>query len=208
MRIMSRPLAALLIIAPVFAPVLAQAADLHVEVDNPWVHATRVTLAPHEKLAPRDYAESVVVYLSDTGSHKDGDTAHFAPGTRIEENTTGHAAEEVIVELKPGAPPQPAHEYSRDPVKLDPAHHSVDFENARVRVLRTILVPHLKSPLHDHPAYVVVYLTELHTTMAITGGKTVDNPRRKGEVAWRNAMQHATENIGSQTASEIQIEMK
>jgi len=69
-------------------------------------------------------------------------------------------------------------------------------------------VPHLKSPLHDHPAYVVVYLTELHTTMAISDGRTVDNPRHKGEVAWRDAMQHATENIGSQTASEIQVELK
>ena len=190
------------------APVLAQAANIHVEVDNAWVHVTRVSLAPHEKLAARDYPESVVVYLSDTGSRKDGDTAHFAPGNRTEENATGHATEEVIVEFKPGAPPLPPHNYARDPVKLDPEHHIVDFENDRVRVLRTILVPHLKSPLHDHPAYVVVYLTELHTTMAISDGRTVDNPRHKGEVAWRDAMQHATENIGSQTASEIQVELK
>jgi len=190
------------------APFLAQAANIHVEVDNAWVHVTRVNLAPHEKLAARDYPESVVVYLSDTGSHKDGDTANFAPGNRIEENASGHAAEEVIVEFKPGAPPLPPHKYTRDPVKLDPEHHTVDFEDDRVRVLRTILVPHLKSPLHDHPAYVVVYLTELHTTMAISDGRTVDNPRHKGEVAWRDAMQHATENIGSQTASEIQVELK
>ena len=190
------------------AAALAQAASLHVEIDNPWVHVTRVILAPHEKLPAHDYSESVVVYLSDNGSRKDGDTAHFAPGKRSDENTTDHPAEEVIVELKPGAPPHPPHSYSRDPVRLDPEHHTVDFRNDRVRVLRTVLVPHLKSPLHDHPPYVVVYLTELHTTMAITGGRTVDNRRHKGEVAWRDAMQHATENIGSQTASEIQVELK
>ncbi len=190
------------------APVLAPAANTHVEIDNALVHVTRVNLAPHEKLPAREYSESVVVYLGDTGSHKDGDTAHFAAGTRAEENATGHAAEEVIVEFKPGAPPLPPHKYTLDPVKLDPEHHTVDFENDRVRVLRTILVPHLRSPLHDHPAYVVVYLTELHTTMAISDGRTVDNPRHKGEVAWRDAMQHATENIGSQTASEIQVELK
>ena len=201
---MLRALAALLAIAPG----LTQAATLHVEVDNAWVHATRIILAPHEKLAARDYPESVVVYLSDNGFRKEGDTAHFAAGKRGEENTTDHPAEEVLVEFKPGAPPLPAHSYTRDPVKLDPEHHLVDFENDRVRVLRTILVSHLKSPLHDHPAYVVVYLTELHTTMAISDGRTVDNPRRKGEVAWRDAMSHQTETIGAQTASEIQIELK
>ena len=189
-------------------PVFLQAATVHVEVDNAWVHVTSVNLAPHEKLDTRDYLESVVVYLTDTGTRKDGATAHFVPGKRTEENTTDHPVEEVIVEFKPGAPPLTPHAYTRDPVKLDPEHHLVDFENDRVRVLRTILVPHLKSPLHDHPAYVVVYLTELHTTMAITNGQTVDNPRHKGEVAWRDAMQHATENIGSQTASEIQVELK
>jgi hypothetical protein len=196
-------------VAPlIVAPAIAHAATAHVEIDNAWVHVTRVNFAPHEKVAPRDFRESVVVYLSDNGSHKDGETGHFAAGSRAEENTTDHAVEEIIVELKSKAPPFPPHSYTRDPVKLDAEHHLVDFENDRVRVLRTILVPHLKSPLHDHPAYVVVYLTELHTTMAITGGKTVDNPRHKGDVAWRDAMQHATENIGPQTASEIQIELK
>jgi beta-alanine degradation protein BauB len=194
--------------ALIIAPLLAQSATAHVEIDNAWVHVTRVDFAPHEKVVPRDFRESVVVYLSDNGSHKDGETAHFPAGSRAEENTTDHPAQEIVVELKPKAPPFPAHPYTRDPVKVDAEHHTVDFQNDRVRVLRTILVPHLKSPLHDHPAYVVVYLTELHTTMAITGGKTVDNPRHKGDVAWRDAMQHATENIGAQTASEIQIELK
>ena len=77
-----------------------------------------------------------------------------------------------------------------------------------MRVLRTVLEPHVKSPVHDHPAYVVVYLTELHTTMAVSDGRLLDNVRRKGEVAWRDAMRHSTENIGSQTAMEIQVELK
>lgn len=190
------------------APLAGQAAETKVVVDNAWARATRVVLAPHEKLAARDYPESVVVYLSDTASHKDGDTAHFDAGRRIEENTTGHPVEEVIVELKPNAPGFPPHSVARDPVKLAPVYHSVDFENSHVRVLRTILDPHVKSPLHDHPAYVVVYLTELHTTMAIKDGKTIDNVRHKGDVAFRDALSHVTENIGARRAMEIQIELK
>lgn len=190
------------------SPLAGEPAQVKVEVDNSWARATRIVLAPHEKLPARDYSESVVIYLSDTASRKDGDTAHFDAGRRIEENTTNHPIEEVIVELKPNAPGFPAHSVTRDPVKLDPVHHSVDFENARVRVLRTILDPHIKSPLHDHPSYVVVYLTELHTTMAMSDGRMIDNVRHKGDVAWRDALSHSTENIGKQRAMEIQVELK
>jgi quercetin dioxygenase-like cupin family protein len=75
-------------------------------------------------------------------------------------------------------------------------------------VLRTVLEPHIKSPMHEHPPYVVVYVTELHTTMALSDGRLVDNVRGKGEVAWRDAMKHSTENVGNKTAMEIQVELK
>jgi len=74
--------------------------------------------------------------------------------------------------------------------------------------LRTILDPHVKGPVHEHPSYVVVYLTELHTTMTLGDGRQIDNPRRPGEVAWRDALKHQTENIGEHRAVEIQIELK
>ena len=77
-----------------------------------------------------------------------------------------------------------------------------------MRALRTILEPGIKSPLHEHPHYVVVYLTELHTTMELADGRVVDNPRRPGEVAWRDALTHVTENIGEKRAEEYQIELK
>ena len=81
-------------------------------------------------------------------------------------------------------------------------------ENARVRAIRTVLEPGIKSPLHEHPHYVVVYLTELHTTMQLGDGRLVDNPRRAGDIGWRDYMKHATLNIGKETAVEIQVEIK
>jgi hypothetical protein len=113
-----------------------------------------------------------------------------------------------VVELKSETGHPKAAPISLDPVKLDPQHHTVPFENERVRVLRTVLEPHVKSPMHEHPSYVVVYLTELHTTMTLGDGRTVDNPRRPGEVGWRDGYKHVTENIGDHTAVEIQIELK
>jgi quercetin dioxygenase-like cupin family protein len=188
--------------AGVFACALS-AQQVSVEIDNPWVRASRVSLGPHEKLPLREYAARVIVCLN-----KAGDTAYFEAGKRTEENLSDNPLEEVIIELKPGAPKPVSPPITLDPVKLDPKYHTVDFENDRVRVLRTVLEPHIKSPMHEHPPYVVVYVTELHTTMALSDGRLVDNVRGKGEVAWRDAMKHSTENVGNKTAMEIQVELK
>ncbi len=111
--------------------------------------------------------------------------------------------------MKPGAPKAKGWPVALDPVKLDPKHHQVSIENARVpRAAHHIREPHLKGPTHDHPSYVVVYITELHTTMTLADGKQVDNPRHPGEVAWRDPYRHTTENVGDRTAVEIQVELK
>jgi len=157
-----------------------------------------------------------VVYLTDVHQsvdgvetvHKAGDVAWLEATRHAEENLSDQPLEYVLVELKPDAPKAKGWPVKLDPVKLDPIHHLVPIENSRVRVLRTILEPHLKGPKHDHPSYVVVYLTELHTTMTMADGKQVDNPRRPGEIAWREAYSHTTENVGDRTAVEIQIELK
>jgi hypothetical protein len=178
-----------------------------VEIDNPWVHVTRVKLAPHEKLPARAYPAAVRICLSDAPPLcANGATAWLPSTTRAEENTSAQPLEEVLIELKAPHPPSPP--ITLDPVKLDPKYHTVDFENDRVRVLRTVLEPHIKSPMHQHLPYVVVYITELHTTMALADGKLVDNVRKRGEIAWRDAMKHSTENLGDQTAMEIQVELK
>ena len=173
-----------------------------------------------------DHPASVSVYLTEvhqrfTGEdgkareakHKAGDVTYASAVKRTEENLSDKPLELILIELKPGAPKpvSPPHALDTvrlDPVKLDPKHHIVVFENDRVRALRTILEPHLKSPMHEHPPYVVVYVTGLHTTQKLEDGRLVDNPRKPGDVAWRDALKHETENIGDRTAVEIQVELK
>ncbi len=197
----------------------AQAAAEKPELENAWVRVWRSTLAPHEKQPARQHLPTVLVYLTDAhervtsagggitdARHKSGSVAYRDAGTYGEENVSGQPAEIVEIELTPGAPPSPP--IALDPVKLDPKYHTVPLENDRVRVLRTVLEPRVKSPQHEHPHYVVVYLTELHTTMQMADGRIVDNPRRPGEVAWRDALKHITENVGPRTAVEIQVEVK
>ena len=163
---------------------------------------------PHEKTPAEQHPDTVAVYLTDVGHHKAGNVAWLPAAEEARENPSDHPVEYVLVELKPGAPKAKGWPVKLDPVKLEPKYEQVPFENARVRVLRTILEPHLKGPTHDHPSYVVVYLTELHTTMTLADGKQVDNPRHPGELAWREPYRHTTENVGDRTAVEIQIELK
>ena len=199
--------------------VQAQAAGDTLELENSWVRVWRSKRAQHEKTPMAEHLPHVVVYLTDVRqriteadgraeniARDAGAVAYRVGGMYAEENVADRPLEAIVVELKPGAPGSPR--ITLDPVALDPRYHTVPFENDRVRVLRTVLAPHVKSPLHEHPHYVVVYLTDLHTTMELGDGRVVDNLRRAGEVAWRDAMQHATENVGDRTAVEIQVELK
>ena len=45
---------------------------------------------------------------------------------------------------------------AQDPVKVDPKHYKVEFENANVRVLRVTVGPGEKSVMHWHPNAVAV----------------------------------------------------
>jgi quercetin dioxygenase-like cupin family protein len=205
----------------VFLATIANAESEKVEIENQWVRVLRVMQAPHDKSPMHEHPASVVVYLTDlhqkiTGvdgktrdlKKKASEVAYFDAMKQSEENVSDKAIEAIIVELKPGAPKAIGWPVKLDPVKLDSKHHPVPFENDRVRVLHTILDPHVKSPQHQHPSYVVVYLTELHTTQTLPDGRKVDNPRKPGEIAWRDALKHETENIGDKRAEEIQIELK
>lgn len=195
----------------------------HLELENRWVRVLRLKLGAHETVPLHEQAESVVVFLtaaheefSSPGKPKEeftqkaGSVAHFDGVRRTEKNLADQPLEDILIELKLSTPDSHLEPWPPplDPMKLDPAHHSVLFENSRVRVLRTVLEPHLKGPMHEHPHYVVVYLTELHTTMTMVDGRAIDNPRRPGDVAWRDPLKHITENIGDHEAVEIQVELK
>ena len=193
--------------------------DYKVEIDNTWVRVLRVKHPPHAKIPLHEHPAAVAVFLTDihekvTGAdgqirsldRKAGEVVFNPAGKHAEENVSDQPLETVLIELKSGAPKSPP--ISLDPVTLDAVHHPVILENDRVRVIRTILEPHVKSPMHQHPHYVVVYLTDLHTTMKLADGRVVDNPRHPGDIAWRDALQHQTEQMGDKTAVEIQVEIK
>ncbi len=95
-----------------------------------------------------------------------------------------------------------------DPVKVDPKHYKVEFENESVRVLRIHYGPGEKSVMHFHPNNVAVYLTDGTVRMGTPGGKSVDAPFKAKGVAWAAAGDHLPQNIGSQPMEVVVVEMK
>jgi quercetin dioxygenase-like cupin family protein len=213
-------------IASVFALLLAAQAfaqSTQLVLENDRVRVLRVVLSRHERASVDWQPEFVTVYLTDSHEKitaangkvnevrkKSGNTSYSATAARIAENLSDQPLEFVVIELKKKPPGAPTYKFlpSTDPAKIDPKFHTVDFENDHVRILRTVLEPHIKSPMHTHPAYVVVYLTDLHTKMTFPDGTANDNRRKRGDIAWRDALQHSTENVEDQHAEEIQVEMK
>jgi quercetin dioxygenase-like cupin family protein len=95
-----------------------------------------------------------------------------------------------------------------DPVKVDPKHYKVEFENDRVRVLRITYGPGEKSVMHYHPDGVVVYLTDANTRMTFPDGKTHDYPGKSGQASWTVAGAHLPQNIGDKKFEAILVELK
>src|SRR5467141_4002987 len=74
-----------------------------------------------------------------------------------------------------------------DPVKVDPKHYKVDFENDRVRVLRISYGPREKSVMHSHPDGMAVFLNDQHSRFTLPDGKTEEQLQGGPDdvVAWR-----------------------
>ena len=98
--------------------------------------------------------------------------------------------------------------FAQDATKVDSTHYKVEFENDQVRVLRITYGPGEKSVMHEHPAGVVVLLTDGHFKMTFPDGKTEEIPGKAGQTNWAPAVKHLPENIGDKPAEVILVEMK
>jgi hypothetical protein len=97
---------------------------------------------------------------------------------------------------------------AQDPVKVDPKHYKVEFENAQVRVLRVHNGAHEKSVMHEHPDSVAVFVTDATIKFTFPDGKTEDSKGKAGQAMWIKAGKHLPENTGDKAMEVIVIEMK
>ena len=100
--------------------------------------------------------------------------------------------------------PQPV----ADPVKVDPKHYKVEFENDHVRVLRATYGPREKSAMHGHPATVAIFLTENHARFTFPDNKTEERNWKAGQSMFIAAEQHLPENLTDKPLELVLVELK
>jgi quercetin dioxygenase-like cupin family protein len=95
-----------------------------------------------------------------------------------------------------------------DPLKVDPKHYQVEFENDRVRILRVNYGSREKSVMHSHPASVAIFLTENRARFTFPDGKSEERYWEAGQSMFIPAEEHLPENLSDQPLELILIELK
>jgi len=98
--------------------------------------------------------------------------------------------------------------HAQDPLKVASKNYSVVLENDQVRVLRGILAPGDKTPLHEHPATVVVPLSDATGRFMGADGKGEERKMTAGTPLYIPADKHGVENIGKNRVEVIIVELK
>ena len=204
----------LLIAAVVMLGVLPAGGEQNVvieqKLDTPQARVFVATLQPHAPVISKagHATHRVLIYMDDstlkmteagataTNTVKRGDVRwRAASGPYTAENTSDHPMRILEIDLK-GPPAGPLPVTALDPVKVDPQHYRVEFENEFVRVLRVTFGPGDKGARHEHILNRVVFYLN-------------DQPNaRADEVRMSGAATHAEANDSSQPAYRIAVELK
>jgi quercetin dioxygenase-like cupin family protein len=97
---------------------------------------------------------------------------------------------------------------AQDPVKLDPKHYKVEFENDQVRVLRIHYGVGEKSVMHHHPDSVAVFLVDQTAKFTYPDGKSEEGTGKAGQTMWEKAVAHLPENVGKSPIDLVLVELK
>lgn len=95
-----------------------------------------------------------------------------------------------------------------DPVKVDPSHYKVEYENDRVRVLRIRYGVGEKSVMHSHPDSVAIVLSNGRVAFDFPDGRHREADVKPGDVHWHHAGDHQPHNIGSSPLEVLMVELK
>jgi hypothetical protein len=187
-----------------------QSVAIEQKLDTPQTRVYVATLTPHAPVVSKagHATNRVLIYMDDgamkmteggatsANTFKRGDVRwRAASGPYTAENTTDRPIRILEIDLK-GTPSGPLPATALDPVKVDPQHYKVDFENEYVRVLRVTFGPGDKGAQHEHILNRVVFYLN-------------DQPNAKADdVRMSGAATHAEANESAQPAYRIAVEIK
>jgi oxalate decarboxylase/phosphoglucose isomerase-like protein (cupin superfamily) len=195
------------------------------KIDNDSVRVVHAVDQPHRPGALHKHdVNRVMIYLNDGDQvlrYQDGhvDEQHWkagqvawspAGGLHISENVGSTPLRIVEIELKKAAPVKmPVRRREMDPVAIDPAHNMLLFENAQVRVFRSIREAGGMEMMHEHAGVgrVGVFLTDLNATVKLADGSTSTVHEKAGDVSWSGPVTHATTNLGPNKLEMIVVEV-
>jgi quercetin dioxygenase-like cupin family protein len=98
--------------------------------------------------------------------------------------------------------------FVQDPTKTESSHYKLAFENEHVQVINIHYGPHEKSNMHQHPAGVVVNLTNGHLRFTDQKGVSQDVSAIHGESRWFPALKHKVENLSETSYDAVYIGVK
>jgi hypothetical protein len=98
--------------------------------------------------------------------------------------------------------------FAQDPLKVEPTHYKLAFENEFVQVVNVHYGPHEKSGLHAHMGGVVVVLTAGHLRFTDENGKTQEIFAKPGDPRWFPPFKHKVENLGDNAYNAVYIGIK
>jgi len=85
---------------------------------------------------------------------------------------------------------------AEDAARVAPHVYKVLFENERARMLEVRMQPGDSSAMHSHPDYLVYMLSGGKVRFTTPSGETAEVELAAGTAMWREAEEHATDNIG------------
>jgi uncharacterized RmlC-like cupin family protein len=193
-------------------------------LENEQVKVIRALEKPHVKGKFHAHAQNrVLIYLQPGRKrfeYQDGRQAEVfdwkagevkwspANGMHSPEVLSDGAFNIVEIELKtPGT--EKAISSNLDPIKIDPKHYKLEFENAQVRVLRVKIEAHGTAPMHEHSLNrVTVFLTDQEFRVKDTHGKNEIMKHRAGEAVWGTPTTHTETNLSNHPFEVVAIELK
>ena len=97
---------------------------------------------------------------------------------------------------------------AQDATKVDSKHYKVEFENARVRILRVKYGPHEKSVMHRHPDAIAIFQQDGRVKFTYPNGKTEERATKAGQAIFTPAVTHLPENLTDSDMEVILVELK
>ncbi len=141
---------------------------------------------------------------------KEGQVAwSLAGGMHISEDVGTKPLHIIEVELKKPLSHAPARKRDLDPVAIDPKHNVLLFENAQVRVFRSMREAGGAEMMHEHAGTgrVGVFLTDLNGTVKLADGSASAIHMKAGDVSWSGPAVHSTTNLGPNKLEMIVVEV-